>query len=88
MVILDEPYNGVDLEGNEIIKHIIKTNNRTKTVILSSHILSTITEVCDSIYHMSESSQIQQYPKSDFQTLSTVLELNMLNKLSELDEYS
>ena len=46
--ILDEPFNGVDIHSNLIISDIIvglKRNN--KTVLLSSHIFSTLTQHCD-----------------------------------------
>lgn len=40
VIILDEPFNGVDLESNEIIKLIIRRSVNERIVLLSSHILS------------------------------------------------
>lgn len=85
VIILDEPYNGVDLDGNEIIKHIIKSDKSGKIIILSSHILSTITDVSDNIYHITEHSNIDHYRSDQFDQLQSELKKNMANKLSQLD---
>lgn len=85
IIILDEPYNGVDLDGNEIIKHIIKSDKSEKIVILSSHILSTITDVSENIYHITEYSNIDHYRSDEFGLLQSALQTNMANKLSQLD---
>lgn len=85
VIILDEPYNGVDLEGNEIIKHIIKSNSNGKTVILSSHILSTITDISDSIYHMCGISHADKYLNGNFKVLEDKLKATMLHRLYELE---
>ncbi len=46
--ILDEPFNGVDVQSNLLITEIILTLKALhKTLIISSHILSTLTDVCD-----------------------------------------
>ncbi len=46
--ILDEPFNGVDVQSNMLITGIIlKLKALHKTIIISSHILSTLTDVCD-----------------------------------------
>ncbi|MBK8515092.1 MAG: ATP-binding cassette domain-containing protein [Saprospiraceae bacterium] len=83
VIILDEPYNGVDLEGNEIIQHIIKSNGNEKAVLFSSHILSTITNISDSVYHICDWSDITQYLSADFVSLEQKLQKNMHQKLFE-----
>jgi ABC-2 type transport system ATP-binding protein len=46
--ILDEPFNGVDVQSNLLITEIILTLKAMhKTILISSHILSTLTDVCD-----------------------------------------
>lgn len=46
--ILDEPFNGVDIQSNMLITEIIlKLKAMGKTILISSHILSTLTDVCD-----------------------------------------
>ena len=73
IIILDEPYNGVDLESNEMIKHIIKTNKIDKIVILSSHILSTITDISQQIYHITDGGHVTFYENNRFNKLEEKL---------------
>ena len=58
--ILDEPYNGVDIHSNMIITEIIhRLKALGKTVLISSHIFSTLKETCDHI-HVIENGQISR----------------------------
>ena len=53
--ILDEPYNGVDLQSSLIITEVIhKLKALGKTVIISSHIFSTLRDTCDEIHHLKQ----------------------------------
>ena len=55
--ILDEPFNGVDIESNMLLTEIIHTLKKLgKTVIISSHIFSTLSDTCDEINLLSEGS--------------------------------
>jgi len=49
MIILDEPANGLDPQGQKEMRELIRTINRDKgiTILLSSHILSEIEEVAN-----------------------------------------
>lgn len=50
IVILDEPLSGVDPIGRKELKDvIIDVNKKGKTVFFSSHIISDVEEVCDSV---------------------------------------
>lgn len=49
--ILDEPFNGVDIHSNMIISAIIQQlKSKNKTVLISSHIFSTLSDNCDQIF--------------------------------------
>lgn len=49
--ILDEPFNGVDIHSNMIILEIIKRLKlEQKTILIASHIFSTLAAVCDQIF--------------------------------------
>lgn len=68
--ILDEPFNGVDIQSNLIITEIIKKlKELKKTVIISSHIFSTLAETCDEIYLMKAGEIIKKVDKNDFSKL-------------------
>lgn len=50
LYILDEPFNGVDLYGCIQLKRIIcELKDKGKTVIISSHLINTLHELCDEI---------------------------------------
>ena len=54
IVILDEPTVGLDPKQIIEIRDLIRTLGKTKTVILSSHILAEISAVCDHIMILSK----------------------------------
>lgn len=52
--ILDEPFNGVDIQSNILIIEIIKELKKlNKTLLISSHIFSTLSDCCDEIILLS-----------------------------------
>lgn len=68
--ILDEPFNGVDIQSNIIIAEIIhKLKALGKTVLISSHIFSTLAETCDEIHLLKEGEIMKSVQKEDFATL-------------------
>lgn len=84
--ILDEPFNGVDIQSNIIITEIIhKLKSLNKTVIISSHIFSTLSETCDEIHLLSKGSFIQSVQQSDFPALETQMkQMSIGNKIDKL----
>ena len=65
--ILDEPFNGVDIQSNLVIVELIhKLKELGKTVIISSHIFSTLRETCDEIHLMSGGTFVQSVTQPDF----------------------
>jgi ABC-2 type transport system ATP-binding protein len=68
--VLDEPFNGVDIQSNIIIIEIIKKIKELgKTVIISSHIFSTLSETCDEIHLLKNGEFIKQVNKENFSKL-------------------
>jgi ABC-2 type transport system ATP-binding protein len=84
--ILDEPFNGVDIQSNIIITEIIhKLKELNKTVIISSHIFSTLSDNCDEIHLLSNGSIVKSVQKTDFQALETEMkQMTIGNKIEEL----
>jgi ABC-2 type transport system ATP-binding protein len=65
--ILDEPFNGLDLETNKILEVIIAIlNERGKTVFISSHILDPLLTVCYQIHYLKEKTIFRTYEKPEF----------------------
>jgi ABC-2 type transport system ATP-binding protein len=52
ILILDEPFNGLDLQASRTLSSIIKEISKTRTVIISSHILDTLLNLCDTISYL------------------------------------
>lgn len=68
--ILDEPYNGVDIQSNLILTEIIHTlKTLNKIVIVSSHIFSTLSDTCDEIHLLRKGQQMKSVQKNDFKDL-------------------
>lgn len=68
--ILDEPFNGIDFQSSVLVFDLIKALKRKgKTVIMSSHIYSTLTQTCDEICLLEEGGFKQQVLKANFDTL-------------------
>ncbi|MCH2232090.1 MAG: ATP-binding cassette domain-containing protein [Crocinitomicaceae bacterium] len=68
--ILDEPYNGVDIHSNLIITSIIeKLKSLNKTILISSHIFSTLKDTCDEIHFLKEGIIYGSYNRSQFKDL-------------------
>ena len=82
--LFDEPFSGVDLDSNIIIKAIIrKLKVLGKTVIISSHIYNTLTEVCDSIHVLDKGKIAQSVTPDDFNLLESMLEGDTVDELVE-----
>jgi len=65
--ILDEPFNGVDIESNMLLTEIIHTLKKLgKTVIISSHIFSTLSDTCDEIFLLNEGAIVKSVQRQDF----------------------
>lgn len=70
VLILDEPFNGVDIHSNLMIIEIIRRlKEKGKTILISSHIFSTLTDLCDGMIHLDKGKIKATYAKSDFSML-------------------
>ncbi|WP_317898729.1 ATP-binding cassette domain-containing protein [Aurantibacillus circumpalustris] len=87
--ILDEPFNGLDLETNKILEVIIAIlNERGKTVFISSHILEPLLEICSQIHYLKNKTVFKSYKKHEFNLIEEELFGNyareMKNKLLKI----
>lgn len=55
VLILDEPFNGIDLETVQKIKTLLLKLKTKKTIIITSHILESLLPICDSISYLNDS---------------------------------
>ncbi len=55
VVILDEPFNGLDIEASKILSMTIeKLREKGRTIMVTSHILESLTTICDTIHYLNE----------------------------------
>jgi len=85
IMLLDEPFNGVDLETSRIIKILLeKLRDKNKTIIVSSHIRETLTNTCDFIHYL-ENKQIKKtYEKDQLGQIDDDIFKTMEEKLTDL----
>jgi ABC-2 type transport system ATP-binding protein len=85
--ILDEPFNGVDIQSNLIITEIIERFKKLeKTVIISSHIFSTLANTCDEIYLMKNGEIIKKVEQEGFNNLEKEMkEFIVGNRIDKLE---
>lgn len=68
--LFDEPFNGLDLETNEVLKLIIqRLQRKKKTIFISSHILSPLTDLCDKIHLLQSGVFTKVYERTVFDTI-------------------
>ena len=85
--ILDEPFNGVDIHSNIIIVDLIrKLKALGKTVIISSHIFSTLSDTCDEIYLLKDGEIVKKVFRENFKALELEMkEFTIGNKIEKLE---
>ena len=83
-LILDEPTNGLDPLGIKELRDIIKFVNEkfNTTILISSHILPEIENICDEIIIIDNGYIIEQIDISDIKYQNISLEKEFLNKTS------
>lgn len=65
--LLDEPFNGLDLETNKVLELIIPAlKEKGKTIFISSHIIDPLLTVCDSIHYLEDGKFTQSFDKGNF----------------------
>ncbi len=82
--ILDEPFNGIDIQSNILITEIIQELKRLrKTLIISSHIFSTLSDTCDIIYLMKDGQIIKEVSQNQFKELEKEMKTFTIGKKIE-----
>jgi ABC-2 type transport system ATP-binding protein len=84
--ILDEPFNGVDIHSNMLITGIIgRLRELNKTVLISSHIFSTLNDTCDEIHLLREGRFVQKAERAGFAALESEMKTFTIgSKLNDL----
>jgi len=74
IIMLDEPYNSLDLESVSTLQIILKRiAGQKKTIIITSHIMETLSPICNSIFLLEEGRITKEYLPEEYYTLSEKL---------------
>ena len=70
-IILDEPFNSLDLESVTMLEIILKRlAEKGRTIIVTSHMIEVLMSCCDAICILRDGSITGRYPKEQFGSLS------------------
>ncbi|MFK7806649.1 MAG: ATP-binding cassette domain-containing protein [Saprospiraceae bacterium] len=84
ILILDEPFNGVDVESTEKMDLIIqKLKKQNKIILLSSHILKSLTHLCDDIFVLNNGVIETIVPPKDFPNLESTFKEKISGKIQD-----
>ena len=72
--MLDEPFNGLDLETNKVLEVTLDLlKQKQKTIIMSSHVLAPLLEVCDYIHYLAAGVIEKTYTRDQFSEIEKLL---------------
>ena len=85
--ILDEPFNGVDIQSNVVILEVLqRLKSLGKTLIISSHIFSTLSAICDEICLLKEGQFVRKVSQPQFDNLEREMkQIFVGNKIDRLE---
>jgi ABC-2 type transport system ATP-binding protein len=85
IIILDEPFNDLDIESCHIIRLILlRLRDKKKTIILTSHIIETLTNLCDFIHYLEKGTIKFSRDKTGFSEFEREVFENIENTNSSL----
>lgn len=85
VIILDEPFNGLDIDTSRIIRSILlKLKEKGYTIIVTSHIIETLTNMCDYIHYLESGKIKYSRNKSEFKDFENEIFNSLENKNKEL----
>ena len=87
LLILDEPFNGVDLESNELMMAVIRKAASKRVTLVSSHILHTLTRVCDRISVMQGGQIEKTYEAAEFHSLERIVKEKVDREMEQAAGY-
>lgn len=83
--ILDEPFNGLDLESNKVLEIIIASlRQKQKTVFVSSHIIDPLLSTCDKIHLLQDGVFVRTYEKEEFSRIEEELFGKLKSDLTQI----
>lgn len=88
LLLLDEPFNNLDMETNQVLNNVIKQfKEKGKIIILTSHILETLTGICNEIHYLND-KKIEKifYPDEYDLIQSSIIDKKLQSKIDTLKQ--
>jgi len=83
IMILDEPFNGVDMETVQLMKIIIgKLKASGRTILITSHILESLVSICDTISYLNNKQIQRTFNPQEYANIELEL-FDLTNKQNE-----
>jgi ABC-2 type transport system ATP-binding protein len=87
LIVLDEPTAGVDPAGSRKIRDLVLDLKRLgKTIILSSHLLEQVQEVCDRVGILARGKMVREGVLGDLISIDDQLEMIFSNPVPGLED--
>ena len=85
LLILDEPINGLDPQGIMELRQIVRDLSKKDkmTVLISSHILAEIGQMCDRIIMIDQGKIVDSFTMDEIRAKNISLEEEYLSKASK-----
>ncbi|HLN53440.1 MAG TPA: ATP-binding cassette domain-containing protein [Lentimicrobium sp.] len=83
VMILDEPFNGLDIETTRIVRSILLSIKEHKIIIITSHIMETLTNLCDEISYLEQGVINSTKTKGEFDAFGKELYARIEEKNKE-----
>jgi ABC-2 type transport system ATP-binding protein len=84
LIILDEPFNGLDVESVAVLQFVLRRLvEKGKTIIITSHIIESLTTVCDAISLLQEGKIGKTYHSAEFDELTRFIHCDINAKYNE-----
>jgi len=72
-VILDEPFNSIDMNYVYELKQQLRLLRKTTTILISSHILDTLNDLCDTFIYIKDGSIVKIFANTEKNVLEQEL---------------
>jgi len=79
LLLLDEPFSGLDIQSNILIIELLRQMQRQGTsIIISSHTLTSLQDICDKIIHLRTDNNISIIAPEEYSSLEEELKQNVI----------
>ncbi len=86
-LLLDEPFNGLDIESQAICAELmLLLKQNYKTIIVSSHITTQLTTICESIHFLNNGKISESFVKKDFWKIDEIVNDSFKQTIHTLKE--